>query len=224
MTEGRPEGSPGLEGRRETPSLTFCAARHGVSRRLAPRRGFSFVGFLIVMLLEIEAMSPACPERVEDVPARIAAVRRSHDQVPVAAVVGSADLEARIEIQLAQCRRRRSLLALLCISVEHLVSEGGGMTAALESQVRDEVACRIASRVRGSDRVLRESDRDTCVLLPGADGDTARRVAGRFSRTLNGDYRIADRVVQVTVRIGIAAHPEDGLKASALLRKAAERI
>ena len=51
----------------------------------------------------------------------------------------------------------------------------------MEQRVRQEVSNRIGNAVRGSDAILRESDRDTCVVLPGADarGGRARRPAPR---------------------------------------------
>ena len=46
---------------------------------------------------------------------------------------------------------------------------GGEVSASMEQRVRQEVSNRIGNAVRGSDAILRESDRDTCVVMPGAD-------------------------------------------------------
>ena len=86
-----------------------------------------------------------------------------------------------------------------------------------------EVSNRIGNAVRGSDAILRESDRDTCVVMPGADPVVAERVGRRLERLVNGDYRVAGELLQVAVRIGAAAHPDDGVRAAELLRKAGDR-
>ena len=167
-------------------------------------------------------MSPTRPEREQDCsqapgePARPLAARET-------AVTGAAAVAARIELHLAQCRRRRGTLALLCVSVETMTCAGEAASANLERRVRDEVSHRIGNGVRGSDFILRESDRDTCVVLADADCMTARRVIARLERLLNGDYRVAGELLQVRVRIGAAAFPQLGMRAQDLLRHAGER-
>ena len=166
-------------------------------------------------------MSPTRPEREEDC---------SHpgpqDQAPVprtTPVSGVAEVQARLELHLSQCRRRGGVLALLCVSVGGGLRDGGEVSANMEQRVRQEVSNRIGNAVRGSDAILRESDRDTCVVMPGADTRVAERVGRRLERLVSGDYRVAGELLQVAVRIGAAAHPDDGLSAAELLRKAGDR-
>ena len=138
-------------------------------------------------------------------------------------VTGPAELEARIGPHLSQCRRRGGVLALLCVSVDAVACVGGEVSADMEQRVREEVSRRIGNAVRGSDAILRESDRDTCVVMPGADAAVAERVARRLERLVNGDYRIAGELLQVAVRVGLATHPEHGVRAPELLRRARDR-
>jgi GGDEF domain-containing protein len=170
-------------------------------------------------------MAPSRFEREEDfeqppAPAAPAARPVTPPAVPVA---GPAEVEARLELQLSQCRRRRGVLALLCVSVDAVALEHDAVDALLEQCVRQEVCSRIANAVRRSDAILRESDRDTCVVMPGADVRVAERVGRRLEHLLNGDYRVAGALLQVVVRIGAAAHPQHGLRAPELLREAANR-
>ncbi len=168
-------------------------------------------------------MSSTRPEREEDcgqapdAPARSSAVARSTP------VTGPAELEARLEVHLSQCRRRGGTLALLYVSVDAVACLGGEVSADLEQRVREEVSNRIGNAVRGSDAILRESDRDTCVVLLGADAAVAQRVGLRLERLVNGDYRVAGELLQVAVRIGAAAHPGHGARAAELLRRAGGR-
>ena len=167
-------------------------------------------------------MTPTHPDREEDCgqsgsPEARSAVPRT---TPVS---GPAEVLARLELHLAQCRRRGELLSLLCVNVDSIARAGGEVSAALEQRVRQEVSTRIGNAVRGSDAILRESDRDTCVVMPGADNAVAERVAQRLQRLVSGDYRVAGELLDVTVRIGAAVHPEHGSRAAELLRKAADR-
>ena len=167
-------------------------------------------------------MSPTRPEREED-----SAQPGRPDRNPLAPratpVSGAAEVEARLELHLSKCRRRGGPLALLCVSVDAVASPRGEVSAGMERLVRQEVSNRIGNAVRGSDSILRESDRDTCVVMPGADAATAERVSQRLERLINGDYRVSGELMQVAVRVGAAAHPEHGLRAAELLRRAGER-
>ena len=168
-------------------------------------------------------MSPTRPEREEDSghapgePVRAPALQRA------TVVAGPAEVEARIDLHLSQCRRRRGVMALLCVSVESIARLAGAVSPKLEQRVREEVSNRIGNAVRGSDAILRESERDACVILPGADAAVAARVRARLERLLQGDYRMPGELLQVRVRIGAAAHPQDGARAQDLLRRAGER-
>lgn len=167
-------------------------------------------------------MSPICPEREEA--AGPSAGPDRPDAVPrTTPIAGAAETQAQVELHLSQCRRRGGGLALLCVSVESVSVSGGSVSASMEQRVRQEVSNRIGNAVRAGDAILRESDRDTCVVLPGADRGVADRVARRLERLLNGDYRVAGDLLEVAVRVGAAAHPQDGPRAAELLRKAGGR-
>jgi diguanylate cyclase (GGDEF)-like protein len=167
-------------------------------------------------------MSPTRSEREEDCGQAAGATGRA--AVPrCTPVTGPAELGARVELHLSQCRRRGGVLALLCVSVDAVACIDGEVSADMEQRVREEVSNRIGNAVRGSDAILRESDRDTCVVMPGADRAVAERVARRIERLVNGDYRIAGELLQVAVHVGLATHPEHGVRAPELLRRARER-
>ena len=168
-------------------------------------------------------MSPTRPEREEEIGQPPAGPDRQPPAPRATPVSGPAEVEARLELHLSQCRRRGSVLALLCVSVDAVASSRGEVSAGMERLVRQEVSNRIGNAVRGSDFILRESDRDTCVVMPGADARTAERVGRRLERMVSGDYRVAGELLQVVVRVGTAAHPGHGLRAPELLRRAGDR-
>ncbi len=167
-------------------------------------------------------MSPTRPEHDDD-SADSGAPERSATVPRLTPVSGPAEVEARLELHLSQCRRRGGVLSVVCVSVEAIDCPGGTVTASMEQRVRQEVSNRIGNAVRGSDSILRESDRDTCVVMPGADAAVADRVGRRLERLVSGDYRVAGELLQVSVCVGAAAHPQHGLRAPDLLRRAAHR-
>ena len=172
------------------------------------------------MLREEHLMSPTRHDRERLL--RPPLPDRARGPAVVTCVDGVAEVAAVIDRHLAQCRRNRSLLALVCVSVECVDTESGHgfVTTEVERLTHEEVMKRICSRVRGGDIVLRPDDRDACVILPGASEEAVRRIAGRFMRALNGAYKIDDNVMQVSVHVGSAAHPLDGGQAPDLLRRA----
>lgn len=167
-------------------------------------------------------MSPTRPEREEDCGQSGPGGSRPSELPRTTAVSGPAEVQARVDLHLAQCRRRGGGLALLCVSVDTVARSGAEVSAGMEQRVRHEVSNRIGNAVRASDAILRESDRDTCVVLPGGDPACATRVGKRLRQLVNGDYRVAGELLQVRVRIGAATHPEDGARAADLLRHASD--
>jgi GGDEF domain-containing protein len=137
---------------------------------------------------------------------------------------GTGTLAARIERMLIQCRRRRGPMSLLSVEVERVDVPAGQALEGLERLVAEDVALRMRSRVRGSDRIVRDSDREAVVLLDAAGEETARLVARRFAGALGDAYRVGDCVVRVTVRIGWATFPADGNTSADLLRCARRRM
>jgi GGDEF domain-containing protein len=166
-------------------------------------------------------MSPTRPEREEDC-GQPSPGHRPTELPRTTAVSGPAEVQARVELHLAQCRRRGGGLSLLCVSVDTVARSGAEVSAGMEQRVRHEVSNRIGNAVRASDAILRESDRDTCVVLPGGDAACATRVGKRLRQMVNGDYRVAGELLQVQVRIGAATHPQDGTRAADLLRHAGD--
>jgi GGDEF domain-containing protein len=137
---------------------------------------------------------------------------------------GPQPMATRVERMLAQCRRQRGIMALVCVRIERIGAPGDELPAPTRRQVCQDVAHRMRTRVRGSDLLVHESDGDAGVLMAGAGADAAQRVAQRFAQALSGPYRVGERLVEVTVRVGHAAYPEDGTLGAELVLKAHERM
>jgi GGDEF domain-containing protein len=173
------------------------------------------------MLREMEAVvsSNADADRVECRPAT-GIVAGRQETAPIA-VAGAREVAAQLERLVVQSRRQRSAFALLWVSVLRIEGGAGPVSTEMERLVRDEVAQRVSTRIRASDRLLRESERDTCILLPGGGDTAALIVAARFVRALNGGYRIGDELLRVEVHVGRVACPPGGGQAGELLARVA---
>ncbi|HEX7639679.1 MAG TPA: hypothetical protein VF457_14880 [Burkholderiaceae bacterium] len=176
------------------------------------------------MLKELETQSSVTPPpRVErERPLRQAMPDRARGPAVATQVTGLAEVAGAIDRHLGQCRRHRGVFALVCVGVDVVDTESGlgFISEQTEKRVLQEVRNRICTRVRGGDAVLCPNERDACVLLPGASDVAARRIASRFQQALGGLYRIDELLLRVTVRVGSAAYPQDGMQSPELLRRA----
>ncbi len=84
-----------------------------------------------------------------------------------------------------------------------------------------QVAARLTGEVRAGDTVARLSGDEFAVLLPGADVDRARGLAGRLQERLHQSFVLRDVTVDVEASIGIAVRePAVAVSADEMLRAA----
>ena len=141
-----------------------------------------------------------------------------------AAIDAAPSMAARVERMLAQCRRQRGVMALVCVRVEGIEAGGEGAPAGLRRQVCEDLVQRMRSRVRGGDLVMQAGGAEAGVLMPGAGDEAAQRVAQRFLQVLSGPYRVDEHLLEVAVSVGQAAYPSDGTAGAELVLRARERM
>lgn len=83
-----------------------------------------------------------------------------------------------------------------------------------------EVAARLRASVRDSDVVARLGGDEFVIVLTGADGVAAERIASKILRALAQGYQIEGRTLHTTASIGIAVFPDDGETVQALMQHA----
>jgi diguanylate cyclase (GGDEF)-like protein len=91
-------------------------------------------------------------------------------------------------------------------------------------QVLQVAAQRLLHVVRRSDTIARVGGDEFVAVLPGADGDAARRVAAKVSRDLSRPMVFGDLSLVVGASVGVALFPDDGESPSALLSAADDRM
>lgn len=130
----------------------------------------------------------------------------------------------QVNRHLTDCRRQRSSLALVLVSVDliHLVDAQGllGRVAdpALCPMVLERAAQRLRSRVRGADRVVLLGNNRFGVVLVGAGVKQANEIDARLASALAGSYRADEQLLVAESRSAVAAFPEDATSTDTLMR------
>jgi diguanylate cyclase (GGDEF)-like protein len=131
-------------------------------------------------------------------------------------------LEESLTRELARCGRRALPLSVLMLDVDHFKNfndtqghSGGDALLAALGQL-------FSSRLRGEDIACRYGGEEFTLILPEADGVAAERHAeelrlavSQLSVPFNGKT-----LPPITISLGVATYPEDGVAGLTLLRKA----
>lgn len=143
----------------------------------------------------------------------------------------TAEFLAVLERQLAQCRRYGQPLAVLAVGIERVAALPGPHVAGvpgapgasdLTAAVSHELWNRLRARTRAKDTVLRLSDREFGVLLPGCRPQAAAGAGRRLGIALGGVYAIGPGPVWTAVGVGLANLGADGDTAAALWQAAVQ--
>ena len=121
-------------------------------------------------------------------------------------------LRERFQQEIAPVSRSISRLALHFLDLDGFkaVNDGHGHPAG--DAVLREVARRLTATVRSGDIVSRLGGDEFVVIQTGIDhGDEAEMLARRIIRTLSAPYEIDGETMRISVSIGIALAPEQGL-------------
>jgi diguanylate cyclase (GGDEF)-like protein len=122
---------------------------------------------------------------------------------------------------LALREREPAPMALIVLRIEGLASTEAQLGPEAANVLRRKVAVRIRSGLRASDVVASLGSDAFAVLLAFIDapGD-APRVAGKLAQLVQQPFRMAGAERAVAVSLGLAAYPEHGRDADALMRRA----
>jgi diguanylate cyclase (GGDEF)-like protein len=85
------------------------------------------------------------------------------------------------------------------------------------------IAQTLVAASRGSDIVCRYGGEEFCLILPGASLDSALLLAGRIREAVPVAC-VRDDLGAVTVTIGVATYPGDGMEGDAIMRAADRRL
>lgn len=122
---------------------------------------------------------------------------------------------------LALREREPAPMALIVLRIEGLASTEALLGAEAANVLRRKVAVRVRSGLRASDVVASIGSDAFAILLAWIDapGD-APRVAAKLAQSVQQPFKVAGTDRAVAVSMGLAAYPEHGRDADALMRRA----
>lgn len=190
------------------------------------------------MAAEVERYTSGLQQEVADRSAEVEARNRDLQVVNAQLRVANAELDRLAHVDpLTAVGNRRSFdqllahvaghgeqrkWALLMCDIDHFKRINDGWGHPMGDLVLREVARLLHGELRGNDRVARFGGEEFAVLLDGAGPDTAMDVARRLVQVIaNHDFEALAVVPlgRVTVSIGVAVHPDDGIGADQLLER-----
>ncbi len=143
---------------------------------------------------------------------------------PTSATRDATFLSAVLPFALAQARRHREPVSLLCLGIDRLRAIRELLGPEVIDHLVQNVCRSVSSVVRSSDIVARLDDNRIVVLLIRAHGPGAMKVARNIGRAVREMPRDAAGFPSTTVSIGIAEFPSDATTAFSLLDTADEAL
>ena len=129
-----------------------------------------------------------------------------------------ADLSAAVE---ATIKGGRAFAVLYC-DVDRFKAINDEYGHGAGDAVLVEIAARMKAALRSNDQAYRPGGDEFAILLnPAGQGEPARRVCERLSAAMNAPVMLVDgQSVCVSLSVGVATYPDDGLAPADLLRRA----
>jgi len=129
--------------------------------------------------------------------------------------------EERLGIELAQARRSRQKVAVMCLDLDRFKIVNDTVGHGAGDQLLQEVANEFAQTIREGDTVARVGGDEFSFLLTGIErAEDAAVVAERVLSIIRRPRMIAGQEFRVTTSIGITIFPRDGEDAVSLIRNA----
>jgi diguanylate cyclase len=127
-------------------------------------------------------------------------------------------LRERFQLSIAATRKGGQLLALHFLDLDGFKAVNDRYGHQIGDALLEQVACRLEAMVRAGDTVARLGGDEFVVVQGGLrHEDEAQMLARRIVRQLSLPYQINDSVVSVSVSVGIAIAPDQGVGLEPLL-------
>ncbi len=143
----------------------------------------------------------------------------SHDSLT--SLYNRREFEELLEKSIASCTRIKSSLALLLIDLDNFKTTNDSFGHNHGDELLKQFSNRLVLLSRKGDILSRVGgDEFTLISLNLKSTSSARKFAERILNELNSPYSIKNKLITVTVSIGISIFPEDGITSEELFRKA----
>ena len=130
-------------------------------------------------------------------------------------------LHDRIEVALANARRRNDKVALLFLDLDHFKTINDSLGHSIGDLLLKEVSERLKRWIREQDSIARLGGDEFLVLMPDIRHlQDAAVTAERIVKSMAAGFAIQDHAITVTCSIGISVFPEHGADAETLIKHA----
>ena len=130
-------------------------------------------------------------------------------------------LQDRLAHAINVSRRSDQGIAVIFIDVDQFKTVNDSLSHEMGDRLLEGVAAMLKETVRSMDTVCRWGGDEFVVMIESCgDPQEVRQVADKLLRSVGGPLQLGAVSVHVTVSLGIALYPQDGLTASELMRNA----
>jgi diguanylate cyclase (GGDEF)-like protein len=143
---------------------------------------------------------------------------------PITGLYNEPFLAALLTHGLAQARRRREPLALLCVGLDPLPDLGPRLGREISQAALQRMAQAIVGTLRASDTVARRDDDRLVVLLPAADSANALVLGEEVRRAVAEAGLTSSTASPLTASLGVAGYPDHSDKGETLLAMAVDAL
>ena len=126
----------------------------------------------------------------------------------------------RLEHVLKAAEREPASFAVMLMDLDRFKEVNDTFGHHIGDQLLNQLGQRLAATLRDTDTFGRLGGDEFSVLLPGADRDSAVRVAHKIFKVLQQPVQLDTMSLLVSASLGIAIYPEHGTDASSLLKHA----
>ncbi len=157
----------------------------------------------------------------QDIASGHARLRLLAETDPLTQLPNRANLSSRLEAAIERARQAGQLLAVLFIDLDRFKNINDSLGHAVGDELLVQVAQRLRQTLRASDTISRLGGDEFVILIEQlSHSEQVARVANKLLQACNGHYPLAEHELAITLSIGIALYPADGLDGDTLLKHA----
>lgn len=129
-------------------------------------------------------------------------------------------LHIRSTLAISLAQRRHEPLALMFLDLDNFKNVNDSLGHGIGDELLKQFSERLKNAVRDQDTISRLGGDEFVLVLPGTDTDGAAYLAERILNIAAKQYNIERHEINLTVSIGIAIYPTDGMDFDTLWRSA----
>lgn len=134
-------------------------------------------------------------------------------------------LNDRLEMALAQAQRSQGMLAVLFMDFDHFKRINDNLGHDVGDQVLKEIGARLKNCLRNQDTVARLGGDEFILLLPEINSPAdANNLAKKLLQAVSQPIHIEERILTITISIGVCVYPQHGKNSAILLKHADEAL